>query len=141
MRYLNNYEKGECKNCDREAYIVNKSLQLCNKCNDKRLGDKKRGQPREMSLFDRIYAERGGVSQISGKKLPEKGDSRYHWCFSHILTKGAYPKFKLKPENIKLVTPEEHILWENYKWKVRELPEWKWVFDMQEQLKQQYFAN
>jgi hypothetical protein len=37
------------------------------------------------------------------------------------------------------VLPEEHELWEHKKHLLREIEEWKWVFDKAEELKERYF--
>lgn len=92
----------------------------------------------EAEVYKEIIQERGPFSQISGKEL--YGDLN-SWWFSHVLSKGAYPAFRLYKKNIILKTPEEHHLWETQKHKLRELPEWKWVFDLEEELKQEYYAR
>jgi len=42
------------------------------------------------------------------------GHWQWHWQFAHVLGKGSYPKYKLNPENIMLMLPEEHEKQENY---------------------------
>lgn len=91
----------------------------------------------ELALYEKIIQVRGPFSQISGKELIGF-DVRW---FSHILTKGAYPRFRLKEENILLKTPDEHFKWEFEAHKLRNLPEWKWVFELKEKLKQEYYAK
>ena len=93
----------------------------------------------EKVLFDLLFEERAKVSQVSGKPLiSDKNHFQFYWQFSHILTKGAYPKYRGLKENIKLVTPEEHDLWEHHKDKIKDDPKWQWVFDKAEQLKSKY---
>lgn len=48
------------------------------------------------------------MSEVSGKPLLYKGHSLWHWQFAHVLGKGAYPRYKLRAENIMLMLPEEH---------------------------------
>lgn len=90
----------------------------------------------ELDAFKSIYEERGPYSQISGQYI--NFDIR---CFSHVLTKGAYPAFRLYKKNIILKTPEEHHRWETQRHKLKELPEWKWFFELEQELKQEYYAN
>ena len=92
----------------------------------------------QSTLFRQIWDERPHVSQVSGCPLPEAGSLQWHWCFSHVLPKGIYGKAKLSKENIILITPEEHTLWGNHVHKVRDRPEWKWVFELYEDLKEKY---
>lgn len=99
-------------------------------CRKKRTGEAK--------VFKEILEERGHTSQISGAWL---GEGFNPWWFSHIVPKSIAPGLRLDPRNIILKTPEEHILWENHKHKIRDLPEWKWVFELEEQLKQEYYQK
>lgn len=96
----------------------------------------------EKVLFDLIFAEREKVSEVSGKPLiMDKSHPMFYWQFSHILPKGLYPKFRHLKMNIKLVLPEEHEHWENRRNLLKGLPEWSWVFDRYEQLKQKYHQD
>ena len=62
----------------------------------------------QKELFDHIWETRPHVSEISGKPLYPKSHSLWHFQFLHVLSKGAYPSFKFREENIMLATPEEH---------------------------------
>ncbi len=86
----------------------------------------------EAKIFRRILEERGPYSQISGQYL---GEGFNPWWFSHIVPKSIAPELRLDERNIILKTPDEHILYENHKHKIRHLPEWEWVFELEEQLK------
>lgn len=68
----------------------------------------------QKELFEYVWKTRGHVSEVSGKPLHPKGHSQWHWQFAHILSKGAYPAFKLNPINIMLMLPEEHQKQEQY---------------------------
>ena len=68
----------------------------------------------QKELFDHIWGTRPHVSEISGKPLVGKNHMMYHWQFAHILPKGAYPKYRLNPENIMLMTWEEHQSQESF---------------------------
>jgi hypothetical protein len=91
----------------------------------------------ELDLFKEIFIERPHFSEISGRPLGDELNIRF---FSHILTKGAYPSYRLDKRNIKLVHPEEHDTWEfGDRAKLRTLPEWQWVFERADQLKYEYY--
>lgn len=89
----------------------------------------------ELEVFKKLWKERGPYSQISDKHL---GDELKPIFFSHLLPKSIYGKMRLDPRNIVLKTPEEHDLYEHHKSKIRDLPEWKWVFELAEELRSEY---
>lgn len=62
----------------------------------------------QKELFEKIWEERPHISEVSGKPLYPKGHFLWHWQFAHVLSKGAYPRYKLREENILLMLPEEH---------------------------------
>jgi len=70
----------------------------------------------QKEMFEDIWIQTSGTkgdmySTISGIKLTELyGTDMWYSCFAHILDKGKYPRYKLNPENIMLVTPYEHFL-------------------------------
>lgn len=68
----------------------------------------------QTELFNFIYENREWKSEIDGSPLPHKGHYQWHFCFGHLLPKGAYPSMKLDPENIMLMTPDQHMSQENY---------------------------
>lgn len=63
----------------------------------------------ELLVFEMIWAERPHVCQVTGDPIL-KFDP---WCFMHVLSKGAFPKFRLLKENILLVTRATHIEYDN----------------------------
>ena len=62
----------------------------------------------QKEMFNYIWETRPHISEVSGKPLLPKGDFKWHWCFAHILPKGAYPKWKFNSDNIMLMLPDEH---------------------------------
>jgi hypothetical protein len=92
----------------------------------------------EVALGKKIFYERGQRSEINGEFL---GDDYSHVFASHVLSKGAYPGFRLNPKNIVLKTYEQHQAWEFSKHKLRGLPEWEWVFKLEELLRQEYYRR
>jgi hypothetical protein len=96
----------------------------------------------EKVLFDLIWEERSHISQVSGKPLiVDKNNPFFYHQFSHILTKGAYPRFRGLKENIVLKTTTEHYNWEFKRQALKDLPEWKWVFELEEKLKSNYYKK
>lgn len=99
----------------------------------------------QLRMFQEIWATRPHVSEVSGKKLLPPSHSLWHWQFAHILSKGAYPRYKVNPDNIVMITPEEHHLFDFQTHKLIDKATghvldkaWQWVFDKAERLRQQY---
>lgn len=63
----------------------------------------------DQKMYRQIWRERAHVSELSGMKLGDKLDPVF---FSHILAKGAYPRFRHRKDNIILLTKLEHVQWE-----------------------------
>jgi len=92
----------------------------------------------ERVVFEEILEERGRYSQISGEYL---GEGFNPWWFSHCVPKSIAPGLRLDKRNIILKTPDEHATWENKKHTIRDNPKWKWVFELEEKLKQEYYGR
>lgn len=58
----------------------------------------------ELALFQAIWATRQHICQVSGEPIKEF-DIR---CFMHVISKKAYPAYRLFDKNILLVTPDIH---------------------------------
>lgn len=96
---------------------------------------KKRKPTGEAEIFRRIWLERGPYSQISGIYLGE-----YNVCFfAHIIPKGQnkYPNFKLREDNLCLMSLSEHTAWDGYRSKCNG-KEWCWLLDKEVELKAIY---
>lgn len=142
--------KGICKECLKEAeeldiqpeekWIANKSRMLCLYHNEKRKADgkKKRTYKRRVTgegeLFKEIWAEREHRSFVSGVRLKYFDVS----CFAHLIPKGSYPAYRLRKENIILLTPDEHHKFDHASHEIKDDPKWKKVFEMVEELKRKY---
>ena len=96
-----------------------------------------KGQSGQKDMFNQIWQDRPHISQISGLKLHPQGHDLWHWQFAHIISKGAYPSYKLNPDNICLMTAGEHSLWDNARHKCTG-KEWDWLKEKEQQLIQQY---
>lgn len=93
---------------------------------------------KEVALGRKLFEQRCKRSEVSGNPL---GDDYDHVFASHILAKGAYPKFRLYSKNIVLMTYMEHYLWEFHQYKIKNSPEWQWVFLLKDLLKQEYYRK
>lgn len=95
----------------------------------------------EKILFESIWNTRKRVSFLDGKPL---GDCAYAWNFAHVLrkAKGHYPKFKLYDKNIILLTKRQHELYDenvrNPEFLIAKDVRWKKVFELREQLRNEY---
>lgn len=94
---------------------------------------------KELALFKQIYKERGGKSEISGVPLMPPGTPRFHCQFAHILSKGAFPNFRLLKENVVLMTEREHQIYDFEGTEGR--TEYDWVNEKKEELKSRYFSQ
>jgi hypothetical protein len=89
----------------------------------------------EKKMFLEIWEEREHKCVLCDKFLGWEPNIFY---FSHILTKGAYPKFRLNKDNIMLNCMDCHIVWDNGDAsKLKNHKEWK---EKKEELKSQYYA-
>lgn len=144
-------KKGKCIDCPEdkpEQWLAKNKPPLCKLHNFKRKQAKKKEAGKtpykyvrkatgELQLFEQIMADRPHVSEISGLPIHRITPS----CFMHVLAKGQnkYPLFKLEPRNILFVLPEEHAEWDQgLRDRLRDDPDWDKVFNLEEELKQEY---
>ncbi len=154
---MNPLRQGTCDqpNCNRTGLVIAKVLSSsgawCYTCNNKRLAQEKldRGiKPKQYTfkpkatgqkeVFEKIWKTRKHVSFISNKKL---GDDAYSWFFAHVLSKAQnqYPEFMLNPDNIVLLTQEEHDIWDKHpRSEIIDNPLWKPMFELEARLKEEY---
>lgn len=96
----------------------------------------------ELELFIQIWNERPHKSFLSGKKLNTFSPS----LFAHVLpkAKNRFPKWKLNPDNIILLTIEEHHLYDNGYIEQRERYakenncDWNKIYNLYNELKNTY---
>ena len=112
-------KKGICVECNKETWLANNALRLCNYHNKIRKMEKKkqknveRGEDITLTeLYQKIWDSRPHKSFLTGKTLDLIPRVFWKNIFCHCLAKGQnqYPKFKLKEYNIILLTPREHFL-------------------------------
>lgn len=71
-----------------------------------------------IKLFKSIWKQRAHKSEVSGKKIYGEIKSFY---FHHILPSRKYPQAKYDPENIIILTADEHASVEIDKYKYEEI--------------------
>lgn len=89
----------------------------------------------QVDMFLQIWKEREHKSELSGQYL---GDEMNAWFFAHILGKGAFPQAKYDPDNIMLVTQDEHWQLDQNTHLVKTDSLYAPFFKKQEILKQKY---
>lgn len=91
----------------------------------------------EKELFLQIWRERPHISAINGEPL---GDEPNTYNFMHVLSKKAYPDFRLKNENIVLATFDQHYYYDSGGTPHPEdIEGWKKIAALQEKLKIEYY--
>lgn len=90
----------------------------------------------QKELFLKIWNERDHVCELCDKYLGEIPNA---WFFSHILSKGAYPAYKLNPENIMLNCMDCHTEWDAGD--PTKCKHHQKFFDKKEQLIQSYYKK
>lgn len=94
----------------------------------------------EKELFEKIWNTRPRVCYVSKDRLLEPQAS----IFSHVLSKAAnkYYKYKLNPENIVLLRPDLHLLYdfgtEEQRQKTGYTEGWQRLYELRDKLKEQY---
>jgi len=99
-------------------------------------------------LFRQIWLYSNKRSIVSGLPLSQYVNTPFFFsCFAHILAKGMnkYPYYKFLAKNIALVSPSEHHLYDNDTEEQRtrycsevKTANWQPLYDLQEELKQEY---
>lgn len=98
--------------------------------------DKKRKQDEELyALYKEIWDENPHISEISGTPLPFVFNKAMFFCFAHVLSRGSHPNMTLVKRNIRLMTLEEHILYDNGS--TKDNPDYQWVLLLKEELKRE----
>lgn len=102
----------------------------------KGLTAKPKGPTGELALFRKLYVKLGGKCQITHEPIAFDP-----WCFIHILSKGAYPSFRLKEENIFMTIPKIHDLYDNgsKEYLLSLYPKAKILYQKKEELKTEYY--
>lgn len=90
----------------------------------------------ELKLFLRIYSTRNGRCQITSEQIPFNVSS-----FAHILPKGAYPGYRLNPNNIIMVKTRIHELYDTSSKEklLSEFPEASVIYEIKDKLRYEYY--
>jgi hypothetical protein len=89
----------------------------------------------ELDMFNEIWAEREHVSFVSGETI--MGDMSV-WYMAHILPKGSYQRYRLRKDNIVLLTKEEHTLFDHASHKIKDDPMWQPLLELKQEMKEMY---
>ncbi len=92
----------------------------------------------ELELFKQIWLDREHVSWLSERPLYEG----IYWInqFAHVIAKGVRPDLRLLPENIVLLTPDEHAMYDQGTEKARQEYaeqygcDWQKLYDLKDAL-------
>lgn len=98
----------------------------------------------EKELFLHLWNNSNKRCAISGKTLEKFENTTRFWSmFAHILSKGAYPEYRLNPENVWIVHPDIHDLYDNRGSDKQEASGYDFdpLFREKERLKQQYYRE
>lgn len=90
----------------------------------------------ELQMFKELYKERGGKCQVTGQAIDFHPIS-----FLHIIGKGPYPKFRLNKDNIYMVIPEIHLLYDcaSKLHLLSKYPKAEIIYELKEILKIKYY--
>lgn len=94
----------------------------------------KKANTGEFIMFKEIWNERPHVSELSGIKLPVFDTHSFH----HLLTKQAYPEYRLVKANIVLLTRTEHRAVHDYSWQqlIEKDSRWETIYNRYLAMKQ-----
>jgi hypothetical protein len=91
-------------------------------------------------MFKEIWNEREHKSFVSGELLGHYAKPHF---FAHVLSKGAYPRYRLNKDNIVLLTMEEHYLFDHGSMDQRDKTglDWQPLYDLKDELKIKYYEE
>jgi len=99
---------------------------------------RKRKVTGELGLFREIAQERPHVCFVTGTPILRLTV----WNAAHVLSKGAFPKFRLKKENVVLVQQWVHDLYDHGdRSKLEKYPGYQKLIELHDKLKTEYFQK
>jgi len=103
---------------------------------EKKTISKKREPSGELTLFRQIYEQRKGLCQVTWQRVDFHPTS-----FLHVLSKGAYPRFRLYKKNIVMTLPDIHHLYDNgsKEYLLSIYPKAIFIYDLKDELKTEYY--
>ena len=73
----------------------------------------KKGGTGELAVFKEIWEQSNKCSFLSSAPLAQYENTKYFFSlFAHVLPKKKYPELRLCKDNIVLLTPQEHFLYD-----------------------------
>ncbi len=123
-----------CRECGKECYYFRTGY--CQQCSNKQVKPikKVRKSSGELEVFKIIWSERPHNCEVCGTYLPDFDV----WQFPHLLGKGAYPKFRLLKENIRIMCKQHHTQYDNGS--VENDPKFEKILELKQKLKQKYYG-
>jgi hypothetical protein len=99
---------------------------------------KPKGPTGELVVMKEVYLERKGVCQVTGQKIEFHPKN----CL-HVLSKGAYPRFRLYKKNIVLAIDDVHDLYDNSsrEFLLSKYPKAKLIYDLKDELRIEYYQK
>ena len=139
---------GTCSQCHKDDQLIAVKSGCCQKCNYDNKQKKKglshpskplRKPTGEKDVFEVVLDNNEPVCFVCGEPISL---IMIH-NFAHILRKGNYPKFRLNPDNIRIMCYKIdgsgcHSLFDFNPRSTLKGSEWEKVFELEEKLKQQY---
>ena len=128
-----------CINCNQQRLIVVKKG-LCKFCNQSKKGKTKvkikpKKKSGELNMFKELFEEKqSSVCQCCKTLIPSLSPIN----FSHVLSKGAYPSYRLDKRNIFVVCSDCHHEWE---FGDRNQPKFAFKRDVAQMLKEEYYKT
>lgn len=143
----------QCSFCEKETYLWKSNPAACKTCWQREQAKTPKGnksparssiKPKlrkatgEYALFLKIYSERKGLCEVTGEQIPFDIGS-----MAHILSKGAYPSYRLNPNNLIMVKKEIHDLYDNSSKEklLAKYPKAIIIYERKDKLRYQYYNS
>jgi len=148
---------GYCKFCEQDSQLIVVSKGYCQKCNHEQKQAKKKVAGKKTGGYKYIREATGEgemFREIALNQLPDETTKCFvckkviaivtHNNMAHILAKGKYPKFRLNPDNIRILcfniqgTGCHSKLDARPRSEIINDPDWQELFELESQLKEEY---
>jgi len=146
---------GTCTQCNKDEQLIVVKKGYCQKCNYDLKQVKKKSEGKSIAKKPSFKAT--GEKDVFHVVLDSFGDDPItcfvcgkrlsittHHNFAHILRKGRYERFRLNPDNIRIMcyniqgTGCHSVFDNNPRSDIINKPEWQKVFELEEKLKEEY---
>lgn len=147
---------GSCSQCEKDDQLIVVKAGLCQKCNWENKQAKKKAAGKKSGAYKYVREATGEAEMFREIALNTIGDEATrcwvcgtpiavvtHNNMAHILAKGKYPNFRLKPENVKILCFNIqgtgcHNRLDHAPLSTLTEHGWKKLFELREKLKQEY---